>query len=312
MKRFAVLAGAALALLLGAAAGGQAPPGVEVRIWVEGEVEREEARSPTVGDPITVRIEVRHPADVAVASSSDLWRMGAMEASLAEVRPLEAGVTEVVLRTRAFTTGRFEAPLPPIELERAGEFWGSVELDAVVVTVESVLDPFRLEPRPLSAPQSLPEGERTLAPWLWGVIGALIALAAGSTVWRLRRLWRGEEASTAVEADASSAANWDGLRIDDRLSGAEQCAEIGRQVRRRLGDVYGIRAESATATELPRRLAAAGAPASTVERVRTLLRECDAAQYGGAGPAPARLDGYRQLAQSILSESGGWGRRDAV
>ena len=36
MKRFAVLAGAALALLLGAAAGGQAPPGVEVRIWVEG------------------------------------------------------------------------------------------------------------------------------------------------------------------------------------------------------------------------------------------------------------------------------------
>ena len=213
-----------------------------------------------------------------------------MEASLAEVRPLEAGVTEVVLRTRAFTTGRFEAPLPPIELERAGEFWGSVELDAVVVTVESVLDPFRLEPRPLSAPQSLPEGERHAGALAVGrdrssdrAGGGIDGVASAPSLARRRSVHR--RGSGRI---VSGRLGWD-CRIDDRLSGAEQCAEIGRQGA--AGRGLGRTSTASARRARPRRSCPAvwprpGAPASTVERVRTLLRECDAAPIRRRRPGP--------------------------
>ena len=236
-----------------------------------------------------------------------------MEASLAEVRPLEAGVTEVVLRTRAFTTGRFEAPLPPIELERAGEFWGSVELDAVVVTVESVLDPFRLEPRPALGP-AVAAGRRTDAG----------ALAVG-------RDRSSDRAGGGIDGVASAPSLARRRSVHRRGSGRIVSGRLGWTADRRpLVGRGAVRGDwTPGAPPLGRRLRHPRgerdrdgvAPPSGRGRRAGLHRGAGAHAIAGvrrgpntAAPArpPARLDGYRQLAQSILSESGRWGRRDAV
>ena len=250
----------------------------------------------TVGDPIVIRVEVRHAEDARVELDSAMTELGPLDAALPELEAVEPGLTVVVWRTAAFQVGVFEFQLPPIAIVR-GEQRQSLAAPHQRVEIVSSLASEAVEPRPLTPPQEL-EGGSGFAFW----IAALLAVAAGFLLARVlgvRARRRGGRAQT------QSAQTHSPPPLPELAAGAnaaEFCAALAAAVRAHLAHQYQIPAQSLTSSELPLQLAAAGAPAAAVQRVRTLLRECDAATFADHTPPSARLDGYRQLAAAIIDE----------
>ena len=255
----------------------------------------------TVGDPIVFRIEVRHAEDARVEVESAMTPLGRLDASLPEIEEVEPGLTAVRWRTAAFEVGTFEVILPPIMVVGPdGE--KTLTLKPQRVEVVSALPTGTngaVEPRPLTPPQEIGGGS-SFAFW----VAALLAIGVGFVLTRvlgIRARRRGRPAATAApQAEGLP----DLPNAEQGASAADVCRVLALTVRVHLERRYDIPARSLTSAELPEHLAAAGAPAATVQRVRTLLRECDAATFADQTPPPERLDGYRQLTAAITESDG--------
>lgn len=289
----------AIALLLGALIAALAIVSGAAQESAELTVAAPDADDPiTVGDLIVFRVEVRHAEDERVEVESAMTPLGRLDASLPEIEEMEPGLTAVRWQTAAFEVGTFEVMLPPIVVV-GPEGEKTLTPKPQRVQVVSALPDGTVEPRPLTPPQEI-EGGSGFAFW----IAALLAIGVGFVLARVlgvrARRRRRPAATSAAQAEEPT----DLPNVEQGASAADICRALALTVRVHLERRYDIPARSLTGAELTEHLAAAGAPAATVQRVRTLLRECDAATFADQTPPPGRLDGYRQLAAAII-ESGG-------
>ena len=291
MTRVVVLLLACLALCgaaLAAPVAAQQPADLTVEIVDDGEPF-------SVGDPIIIRVEVRYAEDARVELDSAMTELGPLDAALPELETIEPGFTVVVWRSAAFQVGAFEFQLPPIVVVR-GEQRQTLMPPLQRVDIVSSLSSEDVAPRPLTPPQEL-EGGSGFAFW----IAALLAVAAGFVLARLLGIRARRRRGALARSPAAEAHRPPPLpELAAGANAAEFCAALAAAVRTHLAHRYRIPAQSLTSAELPEQLAAAGAPAAAVQRVRTLLRECDAATFADHTPPSARLDGYRQLAAAII------------
>ena len=285
----------ALALAAAALAGGPAAAQEDAQLTVK--IVTAAGGAPMVGDPIVFRVEVRHAEDARVEVDSAMTELGRLDAALAEIEFVEPGLTLVIWRTAAFEVGIFEAALPPIVVVgSAGRRTLTPPLQRVEVVsaLPKEIDG-AAEARPLTPPQEI-EGGSGFAFW----IAALLAIAAGFVLARALGI-RARRRATPRQAPSPEPEPLPTLaEIDQDASAAELCRALAAAVRAHLARRYEIPARSLTSAELPEQLAAAGASASTVQRVRTLLRECDAVTFAEQTPPPERLAGYRELAAAII------------
>lgn len=289
----------AVALLLGVLVVGLAIVSGAAQESAELTVETPGSGDPiTVGDPIVFRIEVRHAEDARVEVESAMTPLGRLDASLPEIEELEPGLTAVRWRTAAFEVGIFEVTLPPIMVVSPGSE-KTLTPKPQRIEVISALPAGAVEPRPLTPPQEIGDGS-SFAFW----VAALLAIGVGFVLARVL----GIRARRRDRPAATAAPQAEGLpdlpSAEQGMSAADVCRALALTVRVHLERRYDIPARSLTSAELPAHLAAADAPAATVQRVRTLLRECDAATFANQTPPPERLDGYRQLAAAIIESDG--------
>lgn len=252
----------------------------------------------TVGDPIVFRVEVRHAEDERVEVESAMTPLGRLDTSLPEIEEVEPGLTAVRWQTAAFEVGTFEVMLPPIVVV-GPEGEKTLTPKPQRVQVVSALPDETVEPRPLTPPQEL-EGGSGFAFW----IAALLAIGVGFVLARVLGVRARRRSRPAATSAAQTEEPTDLPNVEQGASTADICRALALTVRVHLERRYDIPARSLTGAELTEHLAAAGAPAATVQRVRTLLRECDAATFADQTPPPERLDGYRQLAAAIIESAG--------
>ncbi len=251
----------------------------------------------TVGDPVTITVTITHDAETRVVLQPALTPMGEMDPAVPEMVAVSPTETALTYETRAFKSARFVIELPPIPLERDGQQLEPVNVDPILVTVVSVLSSVT-EPRPLTPPDLLEAQERNFAPWIVAIIGIGVGFIAARLLRMRRRSQRSAEQISEIDAP-----QWALPEFDPSLPPAEQCRQLAQAVRERLAEEWSLPARSLTTAELPRALAAAGAPAATVQQVRNLLQECDRVQYAGRAPASERLRGYHELAAAIIAQA---------
>ena len=301
MRSALALLAALLALGLAAPAAAQqaAEAAATVTVQVEGQAGGGAGARLTVGDPIVFRVEVRHPPDARVELEAAMTNLDPLDAALPEIELAAPGLTIVRWRSAAFAVGAFAVALPPIIVVHGGER-ELIPLAPQRVEVASVLVEGLSEGRPLTPPQTL-EGGSNIAAW----IAALLAVGAGFLLARIlgvraRRRRAPSPAAAAARAPAAAIP-----QLSSEAGAAEVCRALALAVRTNLAERYQIPARSLTSAELPGRLAAAGAPAATVQRVRTLLLECDAVTFADQSPPAERLAGYRELALAIIDAEAG-------
>ena len=118
----------------------------------------------TVGDPIVIRVEVRHPDDAWVEIDSSMTTLSPLDAALQELELSEPGRTVVTWRTAAFTVGVFDITLPPITVVSGGTRQ-LLSFEPQRIVIASVLTEDIIGPRPLTPPGVI-EGGANFAPWI--------------------------------------------------------------------------------------------------------------------------------------------------
>ena len=248
----------------------------------------------TVGDPIVIRVEVRHPDDAWVEIDSSMTALSPLDAALQELELSEPGRTVVTWRTAAFTAGVFDVTLPPITVVSGGTR-ELLSFEPQRIVIASVLTEDVLGPRPLTPPGVI-EGGSNFASW----IAALIAIGLGFVIARALRVRSRRRRAPQLAEEPAPQPRPTIPAVGDDANADEVCRGLALAVREHLAAQYGIPARSLTSAELPEHLAAAGAPAATVQRVRTLLRVCDAVTFAEQPAVQQRLAGYRELAVAIV------------
>ena len=279
-----------LAAVLATAVARAEEPGASVSIVPDGEL--------TVGDRVEVRVSVSHEAGDRVLMDGSVVQMGGMEPAAPVITEVSETETLVVFQTRAFATGRFDAELPAIPIQRADHSLTELALRPVSITINSVLEG-ESEPRPLSGPELLDGDRRSFTPWIVAIIGVGLGFVLTTL---LRR--RARRSPVIVATDGTEAAVSEHLRFapDATLDPAEQCRQLATSVRSRLAEDWSLPASALTSSEIGPALAAVGAPGVVVLRVTRLLEACDRVQFGGELPSSERVQGYVQLAESIWSD----------
>ena len=121
-----------LAAVLATAVARAEEPGASVSIVPDGEL--------TVGDRVEVRVSVSHEAGDRVLMDGTVVQMGGMEPAAPVITEVSETETLVVFQTRAFATGRFDAELPAIPVQRADQSLTELVLRPVSITINSVLE----------------------------------------------------------------------------------------------------------------------------------------------------------------------------
>jgi len=265
-------------------------PAATVSIVPDGEL--------TVGDPVEVRVRISHEPGDRVLMDGSVVQMGGMEPAAPVITELSETETLVVFQTRAFASGRFDAELPAIPIQRADQSLTELPLRPLSITISSVLDG-QSEPRPISAPELLDGDRRSFAPWIAAIIGIGLGFVLATLV---RRRFRRSPATVAINGTEAAVTQPVGFEPDATLDQAEQCRQLAMSVRSRLAEDWSLPASALTSSEIGPALAAVGAPGVVVLRVTRLLEACDRVQFGGELPGPDRVSGYVQLAESIWSD----------
>lgn len=252
----------------------------------------------TVGDPVEIRVSITHEPGERVLMDGSVVQMGGMEPAAPVITEVSETETLVVFQTQAFATGRFDAELPAIPIQRADQTLTELALRPVSITVTSVLEEVS-EPRPISGPDLLDGDRRSFTPWIVAFIGIGLGFVL-TTV--LRRRFRRSPMVVATTGSEAVGSQPVGFEPDATLDPAEQCRQLATSVRVRLAEDWSLPASALTSSEIGPALAAVGAPGVVVLRVTRLLEACDRVQFGGELPSPDRVSGYVQLAESIWSD----------
>ena len=214
-------------------------------------------------------------------------------------------ITKVAYRTQTFALGLRTLSLPSLTLRDGAGTQQAIDVPALTLTVLSVLPTSAdgLAPRPLKLPES---AGRAGAPWptIGGGVGAGIALIViGGAGWRWGARRRDGPAAPTPDPAllAVDQAERELANITPVTPIAESSARLNIIVRNFLTARYRVPARNLTALELSPRLAAAGAPARTVQMTAQLCAACDAVAYADDRPSTEQIWRQIDLARTIIT-----------
>ncbi len=277
-----------MALVVGLAAGnpalGQAPDESEVSVQI-----RAKPSEITIGDLVTVFIEVEHSHHLTVSLPEQPGSVGSFE--IRSVEKLEPTSTEAGVSSRwsltvsTFETG--EVDFPKMELAVAGSQAGPfrVTTDPVQIAVESVLPQEAEDILDIKSPLAIPRSWWTYWPWPAGV---LVLGLLGWWLWQIRKrkvsgrragpplLPPEEEALKALRALEASEL----LHKQHVKPFYTQLSEI---LRRYLWRRFGIAALEATTSEIVVQLSKTGAGRLSTP-ADSILQACDLVKFARLKP----------------------------
>lgn len=267
----------------------------------------------TVGDPITVRVEVRYPPGAAVTPPSLDPALGPFEVlgPPRESRAPADGGGEVLtyeFTVAAYQPGVLTLPSLPFTYQGSGEAPRTLTAPATVLTIASVLPPeggASLRDLKPQAELDLPAAR----PLWWAVpAGAAVLVAAAAGFVLARRLRararpvlqppaapRSPEDAAVADLDRIAA-----MRLIERREFQTFYLLLADCVRRYLTERYGFPAVALTTSELRASMEQEGVSRWQARLVDGLLVECDAVVYAGYVPAAARAEGDLAVAYEIV------------
>ena len=279
-------------LLTLAVASENAAPAVMVRVEVQ-------PREATIGDHLSVRIEVTLPPDTnldppQLGPSLGPFSVvqGSWEGPVPEHDQTWTWNGEVV----SFRTGELE--FPPVRIAVEDPAGAEIEAvsESVLVTIRSVLDPQPSdedspELADLKAPASIPPD---YGPVLSAAGIVLLLLLLAALLWWLQRRYASRLAAVPAPEDPfhrTPPHEWVYAELqkllDRRLAEQGKVAlffeEMARIVKLYLGGRYRVEIMEQTTEEVPWRLRQAGAE-SSMDAIADLLGRCDIVKFAGAIP----------------------------
>lgn len=269
----------------------------------------------TVGDRITLRVSIEHPADAVVAwpDTLDLTPFELIDARILDARPAaEDGgrsVSELVLVVSAFELGELELPsfeLPVVGVDGETEI---VETDAFGVEVVTVGADETGDIREIRGPVSLPVGLLGIVlPLLLVLLGALLAWVA------MKRMRRRDDVDTPVarappprpahEIALEALADLEASPMLERGQVKEYHIRVSDIIRTYVERRFRVDALEMTSREVLDGLTRAGVDPNFREGLRRFLEQCDLVKFAKVRPDAERsrevlATGRRLVEQSI-------------
>ncbi|RMH20163.1 MAG: hypothetical protein D6696_08735 [Acidobacteria bacterium] len=273
-----------------------------------------EPRQITVGDPLRLTLVLEWPAGAPdVEPRFPAWQETWGGAEILEVGPVErqrgtGGVTlfSQTLRLTAYRTGEIE--LPPLAIavpfgEQTRELATPADLGFEVVSVLPEVaegEEEQLQPRPPSALETLPVGQRfALAS---AVLLALCALLAVLVARRHPEAFGGLLSPPRLPPLEELI---ESLKTVDPAAGSEPAhTAMSMALRTFLGRTTGVAAVEHTTSEIQRDLRSSELEPALGQRIVSLLRHCDQAKFIKGFEVPpeeiaARLEECRAIARAV-------------
>lgn len=294
-----VVAAVALATLLPLLARAQEEPAlVDARL---------EPASGTVGDRLTLTVEIAHPAGVTWAPPGFGADFGGLE--LLESPPPSTSedgqATRFTYILAAFRTGPYTVPPLQFAYTGPGTASGTVSTPPLGITIDSVLTPGDSSLRPLkpqldigsSAPPAVVPG---------AFVAGFIALTALGYVLlaRVRRLHARQlivPRAAGVPAEQRARAALDALSNGASADVRSYYEQLAVTVRWYLSERFDFPAYAMTRTELEPAMIDAGADRWPAHLTANLLEQADVVQFAGFDPPPERRTADLTAAYEIIT-----------
>ncbi|MEX2245642.1 MAG: hypothetical protein WEC75_03055 [Dehalococcoidia bacterium] len=298
-----MLGRAALALILVAAMCAAMPAAAQESVTATSTLE---PRTATVGDRLTLTIEVEHPEGVTVEGPGFGADFGGLELiDIADARA-EPERTTLTYTLTAFRTGSIVVPALPVTYRGPSGESGAVAAPSQRVSIESVLGAGEGELRPLK-PQ-LDIADEAPTPLLPATIVAGFAVLTAFGYVLISRAIAQRPAVpaaapvAAVPPDVYARAALDAIAADGmgEADPREYYGRIAAVVRGYLSERFAFPAYAMTRRELEREMSAAGIDRWPARVTANLLEGCDAAQFAGFRPPPERADADLTAAYEIV------------
>lgn len=249
-----------------------------------------------IGEPVTVRYEVRAPRDHAVAFGArpaddslwtwQGWRVGRAARSTAGVHH------ELLGKALPFRAGRLDLPRVVYRVTAPDGGLQQGEFPALAVAVGSVLT--AEEPKPDIRPEKPVVNAPwwTRVPWLWLAVGAAVLLLAW-WAWRKRPRGAAVRRAAPVAVTPLRAAHLVALealaalcaeRLPEGGQWYEHQTRLSHILRRFVESRFGTPLPGYTTRELCLHLAWRGLDAPAVERLSALLQAADLAKFARREP----------------------------
>lgn len=263
----------------------------------------------TVGDRLELIIEVDHDGAFTVEGPGFGGNFGKLELiAIADPRTESRdGVSRTTLgyTLAAFVTGAVELPPLPIRWRgAAGE--GAISTPAQRITIESVLTPGDDELRPLKPQLDIADpAPPPVVPIVYVAVFAVLTALGYVLVSRAigaRPAGAAAASEIALTPAEAARASLDALAASDtaRHDLPRYYATIAATVRRYLSERYGFPAYAMTRTELQRHMTREELGRWPARLTANLLEQCDAVQFAGFAPAPARAEADLTAAYEII------------
>jgi hypothetical protein len=258
----------------------------------------------TVGDRLTLRIEVDHPDGVTIEGPRFGDNFGGFEIVEAPPPSRSDTHTTIAYTLTSFDTGALT--LPPLEVRYRGpDGAGSLMTEARTVQVRSVLSPGDEALRPLKPQLSIADDPPSaVVPVLFVIVFLLLTLWG---YWLVRSAIKARPAEPAPVAPVLTPADRARDALDALVaSGAasrdvrEHYARLAEIVRAYLSERFGFPGYAMTRREMERGMARAGIDRFAGRVTANLLEQCDAVQFAGFRPPPERIDADITAAYEIV------------
>jgi hypothetical protein len=273
----------------------------------------------TVGDRITLTVEVEHGADASVVwpDSMDLSPFEVLGARLRSTTTEGDRATSVAdFSLTAFELGALEVPSFEVELLRADGEREVLRTDRFGIEVSSVGADETGDIREIRGPLAIPISPARVAVW------ALLLMALGAALWAALRRWKDSRVPAApVElAPPPRPAHEVALEALERLAASpllergevkEFHIEASEILRRYVEAVFLVPALEMTTGEIMGGLERAEAPGEARLRLRRLLDQCDLVKFAKVRPDADGSRAVVDLGREIVELSIGWVPRDA-
>jgi hypothetical protein len=277
--------------------------------------------SATVGDRLTLRIEVEHPPGVTVEGprfDAGFGGLDVVEIAEPELTGQDGQArTTLVYVLTAFRPGPFT--VPPLDVEyRGADTAGRLTTPALSVDVRSVLAPGETELRPLKPQLTIPdEPPPPVVPVVFVASFALLTVLGYVLVRRAvdARPTAPQAVPMAPPTPYEAArASLDALVADNVAATDPHAyyATLAGTVRRYLSARFDFPAYAMTRRELERGVRRAGVDRWPARLTANLLEECDAVQFAGFRPAPERMEADLTAAYEIVELTAGEARGTAA
>lgn len=266
----------------------------------------------TVGDPIPLRLRVTHPDGVQVTLPELPEQWGSFEVREQRVlKPAQASgklVTMRELTVVAWAPGEYETPPTTIHYQDGGGQAGEVAVQAMRITVSSVLAEGEQDKRDLKPQAQLPRPP--IWPWLVG--GALAAAVLAYLAWRAWRWWHHKRRTgTGKESEVVDMRPPEEIAYEtlDRIATLDLPARaefkqhytlVSDCMRLYLEGIYHVSAMDRTTSELVADLRRAHAEGQVIVDLRQLLDEADLVKFAKLCPPPPQARAAVDRARAIV------------